>query len=63
MRHYLEERFAFRATALTTRELESRMGAEGVERWQSRLAEGCSIAATPRSTRARSRTRRRRTTT
>ena len=40
MRHYLEERFAFRATALTTRELESRMGAEGVERWQSRLAEG-----------------------
>jgi hypothetical protein len=40
MRRYLEERFTFPATALTTPELEGRMSVEGVERWQSRLAEG-----------------------
>ena len=40
MRRYLEARFAFPATALTTPELDGRMAGAGVERWQSRLAEG-----------------------
>lgn len=40
VRDYLQERFDFRATALTTRELEHRMGAEGLDRWQSRLVSG-----------------------
>ena len=40
LRSYLEERFEFPATALTTSELERRMGGEGVERWQARLAGG-----------------------
>lgn len=40
IRGYLQERFGFRATALTTRELERRMTAEGVERWQARLVGG-----------------------
>lgn len=37
VRGYLEERFDFRATALTTGELEARMTDHGVERWQARL--------------------------
>ncbi len=40
IRGYLQERFGFPATALTTRELERRMTAEGVERWQARLVGG-----------------------
>ncbi|MEZ4553517.1 MAG: hypothetical protein R3B59_06360 [Dehalococcoidia bacterium] len=40
VRGYLEERFAFRATALTTPELERRMTGQGVERWQARLVGG-----------------------
>lgn len=40
VRGYLAERFEFGATALTTRELERRMTAEGVERWQARLVGG-----------------------
>ncbi|MCC6236288.1 MAG: hypothetical protein IT299_01790 [Dehalococcoidia bacterium] len=39
-RGYLEERFDFRATALTRRELERRMAAEGLDRWQTRLVAG-----------------------
>lgn len=39
-RGYLEERFDFRATALTRRELERRMAAEGLDRWQTRLVSG-----------------------
>ncbi len=40
IRGYLQERFGFGAAALTTRELERRMTAEGVERWQARLVGG-----------------------
>lgn len=40
MRRYLEARFVFPATALTTPELDTRMDDIGIERWQSRLAEG-----------------------
>ncbi len=40
MRRYLEARYIFPATALTTPELDERMGDAGIERWQSRLAEG-----------------------
>ncbi|MYD65581.1 MAG: hypothetical protein F4X26_06335 [Chloroflexi bacterium] len=40
MRRYLEARFVFPATALTTSELDARMDDHGIERWQSRLAEG-----------------------
>ncbi len=40
MRRYLEERYIFPATALTTPELDARMDHAGIERWQSRLAEG-----------------------
>ena len=40
IRGYLQARFGFGATALTTRELERRMTAEGVERWQARLVGG-----------------------
>ena len=40
MRRYLEARFVFPATALTTSELDARMDEHGIERWQSRLAEG-----------------------
>ncbi len=40
VRGYLQERFDFRATALTTLELERRMGAEGLDRWQARLVSG-----------------------
>ena len=40
MRRYLEARFAFPATALATPELDGRMAAAGVGRWQSRLAGG-----------------------
>ena len=39
MRRYLEARYIFPATALTTPELDARMGDAGIERWQSRLAE------------------------
>ena len=39
MRRYLEARYIFPATALTTPELDARMDAAGIERWQSRLAE------------------------
>jgi hypothetical protein len=40
VREYLEARFAFAATALTTTELEARMTGEGVDRWQARLVGG-----------------------
>ena len=40
LRDYLEQRFAFTATALTTPELDREMGDHGVERWQARLAGG-----------------------
>ena len=40
VREYLEARFAFAATALTTGELEARMTGEGVDRWQARLVGG-----------------------
>jgi len=40
VRDHLEARFDFRATALTTRELERRMTAEGIDRWQARLVAG-----------------------
>ena len=40
VRGFLEERFEFRATALTTVELQSRMVGRGVERWQARLVGG-----------------------
>ncbi len=40
IRGYLEDRFKFRATALTRRELERRMTAEGLDRWQTRLVAG-----------------------
>jgi hypothetical protein len=40
VRAYLQERFAFRATALTSSELDRRMAAEGLDRWQIRLVSG-----------------------
>lgn len=40
VRSYLEQRFRFRATALTAAELERRMTNQGVERWQARLVSG-----------------------
>lgn len=40
LRDYLEERFEFNATALTTPELGRSMRGYGVERWQARLAGG-----------------------
>ena len=40
VRDHLEARFGFRATALTTRELERRMTTEGIDRWQARLVGG-----------------------
>lgn len=40
VRAYLEERFEFRATALTSSELARRMAAEGLDRWQIRLVSG-----------------------
>jgi hypothetical protein len=40
VRDYLEERFGFRATALTTRELERRARSAGIDRWQARLVGG-----------------------
>jgi hypothetical protein len=40
MRDYLEQRYAFTATALTTPELNRRMTNEGVGRWQARLTGG-----------------------
>jgi hypothetical protein len=40
VREYLHERFAFGAHALTTPELQQRMVARGVERWQARLVGG-----------------------
>ena len=40
VRGYLTQRFGFNASALTTLELEDRMTAEGVGRWQARLVSG-----------------------
>lgn len=40
VRGYLQERFAFRAMAMTTVELQQRMEERGVERWQARLVAG-----------------------
>ncbi len=40
VRSYLEDRFGFNATALTTTELERRMTERGVGRWQARLVAG-----------------------
>lgn len=40
VRGYLQERFAFRAMAMTTIELQQRMEERGVERWQARLVAG-----------------------
>ena len=40
LRGFLQERFEFRATALTTVELQSRMVDRGVDRWQARLVGG-----------------------
>ncbi len=40
VRGYLQDRFDFRATALTRSELERRMTAEGLDRWQARLVTG-----------------------
>ncbi|MCK9487541.1 MAG: hypothetical protein M0R73_12735 [Dehalococcoidia bacterium] len=40
VREYLGERFGFNAAALTTSELERRMTAHGVDRWQARLVAG-----------------------
>jgi hypothetical protein len=40
VRGYLEERFDFRAMAMTTVELQRRMEDRGVERWQARLVAG-----------------------
>jgi len=40
IRGYLQQRFRFGATALTTRELDQRMTAHGIDRWQARLVEG-----------------------
>ncbi len=40
IRGYLQHRFEFRATAMTTGELRSRMTSRGVGRWQARLVGG-----------------------
>lgn len=40
VRRYLEQRFEFNATALTTRQLDERMVDAGVDRWQARLVTG-----------------------
>ncbi len=40
VRRYLSERIGFNAHALTTEELERRMTANGVDRWQARLVGG-----------------------
>lgn len=40
VRGYLQQRYDFRATALTTHELERRMSAAGLDRWQARLVSG-----------------------
>ncbi|MFN8639627.1 MAG: hypothetical protein U0360_09270 [Dehalococcoidia bacterium] len=40
VRGYLQQRYNFRATALTTHELERRMAADGLDRWQARLVSG-----------------------
>lgn len=40
VREYLRDRYGFNATALTTSELERRMVARGVGRWQARLVSG-----------------------
>lgn len=40
VRDYLQERFGFNARALTTAELQRRMVALGVDRWQARLVSG-----------------------
>ena len=40
VRGYLQDRFGFRATALTASELQARMTDQGVERWQARLVSG-----------------------
>jgi hypothetical protein len=40
VRDYLQQRFGFNAAALTTTELEARMTAEGIGRWQARLVSG-----------------------
>ncbi len=40
VRRYLSERIGFNAHALTTQELERRMTANGVDRWQARLVGG-----------------------
>ncbi|TAJ16646.1 MAG: hypothetical protein EPO65_12870 [Dehalococcoidia bacterium] len=40
VRRYLSERIGFNAHALTTEELERRMTAQGVDRWQARLVGG-----------------------
>ncbi len=40
VRHLLSNRYGFPAFALTTAELQRRMEAEGVDRWQSRLVGG-----------------------
>ncbi len=40
LRDYLEARFEFNASALTTPELDRSMGGHGVDRWQARLAGG-----------------------
>lgn len=40
VREYLQSRFGFNATALTTTQLEQRMVARGVGRWQARLVGG-----------------------
>jgi hypothetical protein len=40
IRRYLEERFEFNATALTTTQLHERMTGSGVDRWQARLVGG-----------------------
>jgi hypothetical protein len=40
VREYLAARFGFPAAALTTTELERRMIAEGMDRWQARLVSG-----------------------
>jgi len=40
VRRYLGERFEFNASALTTAELERRMTAHGIDRWQARLVGG-----------------------
>lgn len=40
VREYLQDRFGFNATALTSTELEARMRSHGVDRWQARLVSG-----------------------